>query len=352
MLYLLRRLGPFQRRGVLPILLLLMVGAIALIVSTLEARTSDIELVLQPLAPDTLPPALIVGDSTPVPNQTPRLALPLLLGLRNYGPRSARPERLELFVPLHYRLRVRHDDLARVRAVLLHGDPMLRYDIELEAPAVPGDSQAVAIARPDTVWLVSATPAVRCLAGLGSMPEFAARSDDEAAPDSIRLYYAFEGEALRARQSGLAIVPGRNLAGPEPAAPEGETVVGTPRLPWPPVGRLRLVGVTRTYCGELESPQPMAATLWRTQTGGHVFGLVMDGRVRKYVYDLNRDGRAELELWDPDGDGYFEAQRRAGFRIPVSLYPQPAPRPAPPRVAQRPDTLPAPTGAFDTIGPA
>lgn len=310
------------RRLVLPLLLFVLL--VAVIVLAVGAPSAATQLVLRVRGDDGRFGAT-VRPPAPEPGRSRRHApyLPLALSVSNEGSRPLQPGRLELLVPSRYRLVDRNGTLARA-ATVEPGEPLLRYVLPLNGLRLPPGGRA-RIAAGDSLWLVPATPPIRCVLASDSVPIFEPTPRVSAALlTPVRIFYAFRGGKLKRRAAGLITlsVDSTLVAPPGPErVREDRATVQRPAVAWPDVAGLTRVGYGPTYCGPMDAPYRMVTTLWRTAAGGRVFGLSVDGRAREYVYDLNGDSVAELEIWDSDGDGRFEAERRVDFPLPAFLFP-------------------------------
>ena len=262
--------------------------------------------------------------------------VPLVLGVRNPGTVPLRPERLELSLPLRYRISAPGEDL---EPWMDPSSPLATYSLRpglgvLEPGRLPSLLPAY-----DTLWLEVVIPAYYCVSLADSIPEFVvAPPPPLGSMSEVRIFYSFEGGDLERRLTGVldvrldTTVLQREMPPQPPSFPMETGPAATPDL-----GMLTYEGSRRTRCGAPEDPMELLSTIWGTPGGGRFIALDYGGRVRKHLYDLNGDGVIERESWDPDGDGVFDATRRASLPIPAFLLPE-----APSRYDMAAlDTLPA-----------
>ncbi len=93
---------------------------------------------------------------------------PLILGIRNEGDDSVTPGRLDLSLPLRYRLAVSGG--APLTAEADPGSPLVTYRLRPRIGAVPPHRMPALI--PDTLWLEVLMPAFYCVAVADSIPAF------------------------------------------------------------------------------------------------------------------------------------------------------------------------------------
>lgn len=255
--------------------------------------------------------------------------VPLVLAVVNSGGRAARPEYLELSVPLRLRLAD-----ARGRPLpgrLAVGNPLVRYELTAPFPAIEPGRLPTIVPAIDTLWLELVVPNFDCIALSDSVPDFVpAPVPDAESLSRITIFYSFGGGELDRRQTGLLRVqvdPNVLRREVPPPPPVFKTELRRPEMPLPPMGALNYVGSRRAFCGAPEAPIEILSTLWETPEGGRFFVLDHGGAPRKYLFDLDRDGIVELEMWDPDGEGRFVARRAARYPIPAFLMPPTAPPP-------------------------
>lgn len=255
--------------------------------------------------------------------------VPLVLAIRNTGKEPSPPARLELNLPVRYRIaRSRGQPLS---GRLLPGTPMVRYHLDVPPMAVSGEDASVFLPVLDTLWLEPIIPSFYCIALSDSVPDFVpAPPAPVGAIARVRIFYSFTGEQLKARQTGLLAVQldSTLLRTEAPTAPPVfPTQYQLPQAIRPVMGALRYAGSRQAFCGDPENPVEILSTLWETPGGGRFFVLDHGGAPRKYLFDMDRDSIIELEIWDPSGDGHFTARRQAKLPIPAFLMP---PRLAPP----------------------
>jgi hypothetical protein len=209
------------------------------------------------------------------------------------------------------------------------GNPLVRYELPLRAPAIEPGHLPTIIAGIDTLWLEPVVPTMYCTAMSDSVPEFvSAPASNPALLSRVRVFYSFSGARIRQRQTGLLTIqidPELVKRTPPPNPPIFATKVIKPEAPRPPMSELRYVGSRATWCGDPGLPMEIFDALWETPEGGRFFVLYNGGVPRKYLFDLNRDSIIELEMWDHDADGKFESTRPARMAIPAFLMPYPKP---------------------------
>lgn len=249
------------------------------------------------------------------------MRVPLVLGVRNTGERSGRPERLFMSLPLQYRLT---GTAGPLDAALEVGTPLVNYSLATGlGPVEPGRLPALLPAH-DTLWLELLIPRFYCVAVADSVPEFIpAPPPAPATLSEVRIFYSFEGGDLTQRRTGTLRVrlDTTMLALETREPPPTFPVVMDSALASPPLGELRLAGRRISQCGEPPDPLELRSTLWLTARGGRVIDVEYAGKVRKRLYDLEGDGIIERESWDADGDGTFEATREARLPTPEFLFP-------------------------------
>jgi hypothetical protein len=251
--------------------------------------------------------------------------VPLVLAVRNTGRGAARPERLELSAPVRVHLSLSDGRVLPGRTVA--GSPLIRYELTGAFPLIEPGRMPRLLPGADTLWLELVVPSFYCMTLSDSVPEFVpAPRPDPAAVSRAQIFYSFEGEELKERQTGLLTIqldPALVAAEvPEPP-PSFPVEMREPSVPLPSFGWLRYEGSRRGFCGEPEEPIELLTTVWSTPSGGRFFVLDYGGAPRKYLFDLDRDSIIELEIWDPDADGRFEARRAARLAIPPFLLPRP-----------------------------
>ncbi|HEX6135248.1 MAG TPA: hypothetical protein VFZ24_14865 [Longimicrobiales bacterium] len=247
------------------------------------------------------------------------------LTVRNVGARTARPRRVALSLPAHFRLATATH--GRMSGVVTAGLPLRRFVIDLTASELPPDSSARPLPGLDTIFIEPDLPRYYCTTQGLSIPEFSsAPRFDPATLSDVRIFYSFTDAAGPERHTGVIAVnldPSRLQVTPAPTPPAFPTIVEEPEASAPDVGPLAFAGVRRTHCGDPDRPVELYTVLWETRSGGRVFVLYVDNVGRKRLYDMNRDGVIELETWDGDADGRFEARRDARYAVPDFLMPLP-----------------------------
>lgn len=278
------------------------------------------------------------------------MRVPLVLAVENVGDEGTQAGRLELSVPIRYRLVRRNGQ--PLTGQLGTGSPLVRYELPTGVPrAEPGGGPAP-LAELDTLWLEPLIPSFYCMSLSDSVPEFVpAPAPAVEAIARVRIFYSFDGGELERRQTGLLTVQLDPvlLERESPSAPPVYPAeFREPSAPMPALGALAYGGYRRSFCGEPEFPVELLTTLWTTPSGGRFFVIDHGGVPRKYLFDLNGDSIIELEMWDPDADGDFESWREARLPIPAFLLPPPAP--AMPDLAYL-DAIPADSlAAYDRYG--
>lgn len=248
--------------------------------------------------------------------------IPLVLAVRNPGLRPVRPERLELSLPVRYRIDVPGEELT---PRFDPSSPLVTYTLHPRFDVIEPQRLPVLLPAYDTVWLEVVIPAYYCVAVADSIPDFiAAPPPPLRSMAEVRIFYSFEGGDLRRRLTGVlgiqmdTMLLRRDMPAQPPSFPmETALAVATPEL-----GPLTYGGSRRARCGEPEDAMELLSTIWETPSGGRFIALDYGGKVRKHLYDLDRDGVIERESWDPDGDGVYEATRRASLPIPAFLLPE------------------------------
>ena len=247
---------------------------------------------------------------------------PLILGVRNPGTLEQRPERLELSLPLRYRLT--GGDGAELDPRIEEGSPLLTYTLRPGLGPVEPQRMPVMLPGQDTLWLEVIVPDYYCVALADSIPEFVpAPPPPLGSLATVRMFYSFAGGDLGRRQTGTlnVLLDTTAIVVTQPEPLPSFPMVADPVLAEPALESLLYVGSRRTRCGQPEDPMELLSTVWETPGGGRFIALDYGGVVRKHLYDLDGDGVIERESWDPDRDGTFEATRRASLRIPSFLLP-------------------------------
>ncbi|HWV58066.1 MAG TPA: hypothetical protein VNZ57_11505 [Longimicrobiales bacterium] len=254
--------------------------------------------------------------------------VPLVLAVRNVGGKAFRPNRLELNVPIRYRLTWTNGEALAGRVT--PGNPLVRYEFMVQLPPVAPSEQAVPLPF-DTIWIEPIVPTYHCIALSDSVPDFVpATGVGSEALSRLQIFYSFFGEDEDERQAGrvsVEIDPALleyEAPAPPPVYP---AQIRRPSVPMPPLGHLTYVGHRYSFCGPPEEPLELLITTWATASGGWMFVVDYGGVPRKYMFDLDDDGVVEQEMWDSDGDGQFEGRRAARLRIPAFLLPPLPPEP-------------------------
>lgn len=257
--------------------------------------------------------------------------VPLVLAVVNTGARAARPTTLDLSVPARFRLLSAEG--AELPHYLSRTSPLVRYVLHADFGTILPGRLPVVPAGLDTLWLEPIVPALYCVAGADSVPDFVpATPPDPRLLASIEMFYSFSGPGIRGRQAGLLDVRIDSTlvrTAETTTPPTFPTEIVNAGHPLPQMGTLVYSGSVAARCGAPEDPLVVTSQVWRTGTGGRFLVLLVDGKPRKYLFDLDGDSTIELEMWDPDGDGRFEARRRARFPLPAFLLPPPPPPPNP-----------------------
>lgn len=267
--------------------------------------------------------------------------VPLVLAVRNAGGQTAQPSRVQLNLPVRYRLTWSDGTPLPGRAT--PGNPLVRYEISAAFPPLEPGQGPVAIPALDTLWLEPVVSTYHCVALSDSVPDFVPAPNPGA--ESLRrlqIFYSFLGEGLSTRQAGLLTVeldPALLEYEPPEPPPVFPAQVRRPSVPMPPLSGLTYLGYRQTFCGPPEEPLELFITTWTTLEGGYMYVVDYGGTPRKYLFDLSGDGVIELEMWDGDGDGRFEARRAARLQTPAFLLPPEPPAPSfdPARLAELSD---------------
>lgn len=315
---------------------LAVVAAAVILVWSLPRRAAEPPLHLVALGADgTFRDTLDVPGAWRTATAEGSVRIPLVLGVRNTGQQSARPDRLSLSLPVRYRLETSDDAMA---AVLETGSPLVTYAVATGLDSVPPGRLPTLLPALDTLWLEVVIPSYHCVTVGDSVPEFIpAPRPPVATMRDVRIFYSFEGGDLTERRTGtLTVRLDTMLLDVEmPDPPPSFPVEVDPSRATPELGELRFAGSRRSQCGGPGNPMEIWSIVWLTEAGGRVILLEHGGAVRKRLYDLDGDGVVERESWDADGDGTFEATRRAELPIPEFLLPvSAAPTPG--------DSVPAP----------
>lgn len=322
--YLIRRLSPrFDGRWLIGLIL---VGVIAAAASYIRwgAPAPPLEVVV--LGPDgsfsdrVSVPAEWGDDRTTTPDAVARF--PLILGVRNLGIRPVSPERLQLSVPVRYRLVGPGGRELDGRSD--PASPLITYPLVLGLPQLEPERLPQMLPAYDTLWLEVVIPRYYCVALADSIPEFVVAPPPPLGTLArLRVFYSFEGGNLGDRRTGTFAVDLDTTLLQQPNPPELESFAmeADPAAAQPELGSLRYEGSRAARCGEPEDPMELLSTVWRTEAGGRFITVDYGGAVRKHLYDLDGDGVIERESWDPAGDDSFEATRRARIPIPDFLLP-------------------------------
>lgn len=249
---------------------------------------------------------------------------PLVLGARNVGYNAARPEVLQLSVPLGFRL-VDRDGRAYPRQTM-SGNPLAHYALGLSAPALaPGSVPELLL---DTIWLEPDIANYTCTVLSDGVPAFSPAPPVNAALLSrIDIFYSFRTPDTNTRQAGLlrVRVDSSALRVPPPLMGEpGTPVIIEPETELPEMSGLYQTATTETQCGDPQQPVDLQSVVYTNDAGGRFLVVYHDGAPRKYLLDMNGDSIVERELWDPDADGAFEASRSTRYSIPGFLFPRSA----------------------------
>lgn len=323
MSYVLQRLGlRFSRGWAVAVLLIAAAVGSAFWIGPLRPPPAALELVA--LDRDgRFVDALALSPAGDAPDEDLRYAL--LLGVRNVGPRAARPATLSLTVPAGWELTDRqHQPLPFEHDP---GVPLSRYTFRLPfGPIEPGALPAL-LPGIDTLWLAPRLDRIVCRIRPDGVPDFVPAplppAELMAAPV---LYYSFGGRALDARHTGtlsLRVDPAALRRPPPERLPAFPSILREPEAPRPATGALVQVGERVANCGDSDRPVELHSVVWQTASGGRMIVVYHAGAPRKQLFDLDGDGVVETEMWDPDADGRFEGLRPARFPIPEFLLPRP-----------------------------
>lgn len=323
--HLIQRLSPsFDRRWIIALLVLGVLVVIATTFIRWKGPLPPLRLVaLGPQATfqDTVTiPASWAAPSTEDPEVVARF--PLVLGVVNPGVRAVRPERLELSLPVRYRIAVPGEELEpRVDP----SSPLVTYALRPELGVLLPQRLPELLPAYDTIWLEVVIPSYYCVSVADSIPEFiAAPPPPLGSMKDVRIFYSFEGGDLDRRLTGvlgitLDTTALRREMPPQPPSFPMETGRD---IAAPDLGLLQYVGSRRATCGDPADPLEILTTVWENPGGARFYALDYGGAVRKHLYDLDGDGILDRESWDPDGDGVFSATRRARLPVPGFLLPR------------------------------
>src|SRR5690606_27780898 len=235
--------------------------------------------------------ALDTARSQPMRTADGSVVFPVALAVRNIGAETARPRRVAISVPAHFRLATTR---GRLTGDVTPGLPMRRYVIELPTPSLPPDSNTQYLPGLDTLYLEPDLPRYYCTTQGLRVPEFTpAPRYDANTISNVALFYSFVDARSADRNTGIVTVsldPSVLDVTPAPMPPTFRPVVEMPEARAPAVGPLSFAGVRRAHCGDPQQPIELYTVLWETREGGRVFVLYVDNIGRKRLYDLNRDG--------------------------------------------------------------
>jgi hypothetical protein len=272
-------------------------------------------------AGEVLIPAAAADSGSHQPGALARV--PLILAVRNTGGQAAQPQRLELNVPIRYRLS--GPDRRPLAGRATPGNPLVRYELDLPFPVLEPGAPPVAMPYMDTIWVEPVVQTFHCIALSDSVPDFVpAPAVAPASLSQLQIFYSFSGDEMEQRQAGLLSVEidqallDQKLPDPPPVF---QAQVRHPSVPMPVLGGLDLIGHRSSFCGPPEQPLQLFTTAWETPSGGRMYVVYFGGAPRKYLFDLNGDGVIEQEMWDSDGDGMFESRRTARLPTPAFLLP-------------------------------
>ena len=115
--------------------------------------------------------------------------VPLVLAVRNPGVRPIRPERLELSLPLRYRIDAPGEELT---PRFDPSSPLVTYTLHPGLAAIEPQRLPALLPAYDTVWLEVVSPAYYCVAVADSIPEFvAAPPPPLESMARVRIFYSF-----------------------------------------------------------------------------------------------------------------------------------------------------------------
>jgi hypothetical protein len=249
---------------------------------------------------------------------------PLILGVRNTGIGPARPGRLQLAVPLRYRLTGPGGEELDGRVD--PATPLITYTLDPRLESIEPGLLPAMLPAYETLWIEALVPRYYCVEMGGGIPEFLpAPPPPLTAMSDVRIFYVLEGGDMPERQTGtLSLRLDTTLmAVTMPAQPPAFPIETGAELARPALGPLQLVGSRQVLCGEPEAPMELLSTVWESEGGARLITLDYGGTVRKHLFDLNGDGVIDRESWDPEGDGRFTATRRVRMPTPEFLLPLP-----------------------------
>lgn len=320
MRYIFRRLGfAISPAWLVAILLIGLVVGAAFWVGPLRPLPPELQLLV--MQPDG---AFTDSLDVPVQHRNGDTRFPLVLGARNVGYNAARPDVLELSVPLGFQL-VDRDGRPYPRRTM-PGNPLAHYALGLSAPTLaPGSVPELLL---DTIWLQTDIASYTCTVLSDGVPEFMpAPSIDVALMSRIDVFYSFRSPDTDTRQAGLLKlhVDSSTLRQPAPLMGEaGVPVLSELEAQRPEMSGLYQSATTETQCGDPQQPVPLQSVVYTNDAGGRFLVVYHDGAPRKYLFDMNGDSIVEREMWDPDADGSFEASRTTRYSIPAFLFPSSA----------------------------
>ena len=323
--HLLQRLSPsLDRRWIIALVVLAVLAVIATTFVRWKGPLPPLRLVaLGPQASfqDTVAiPASWADTTAEDPDVVARF--PLVLAVVNPGFRAVQPERLELSLPVRYRIAAPGEDIEpRVDP----SSPLVTYALRPGLGVLHPQRLPELLPAYDTLWLEVVIPSYYCVSVADSIPEFvAAPPPPLGSMKDVRIFYSFEGGDLDRRLTGvlgvtLDTMAMRRVMPPQPPSFPMET---GREVAAPDLGTLRYVGSRQATCGDPADPLEILTSVWENPGGARFYALDYGGAVRKHFYDLDGDGILDRESWDPDGDGVFDATRRARLPVPAFLLPR------------------------------
>jgi hypothetical protein len=282
------------------------------------------------------------------------IRLPLLLAIRNTGTRPAEAGRIDLAVP--WQIRLEAADGTPFPAEAEGGNPLLHYRLPLQEPlTVPAEQVGVVIPGLERIWVRPYAPSLRCTLDASGVPDFTPTPplDAELLAQPV-IYWSIIESDERRRTSGvltLQLDPRLFDTPPAPEPPDYPALPLADTAQLPDLDRLELVGHRSTLCGEVIEPVRLESRVYAT-AGGRILALLVDGELRKLLFDLDGDSTIEAEVWSTTGEK-MDRVRRARYRLPEFLLPLPPPPqppvPVPVPVPAVPDTALADSLAVDTV---